>query len=74
MHQVYGFVLFFAGLVFIALSAYLLIEGHIFDFGGIVLVAGAALFGFLLCVTGYRMFQKDFRGWRAIAVSYRVFS
>ena len=61
--QVYGFVLFVAGLVSIAVSAYLLIGGRFFDFGGIVLVAGAALFGFLLCVTDYRMSQKDFGGW-----------
>lgn len=38
VHQVCGFVLFVAGVIFIALSGYLLINGRFFDFGGIVLV------------------------------------
>jgi hypothetical protein len=63
MHQVYGFVLFVTGLVFIALSAHRFIQGLFFDFGSIVLVVGAASFGFLLRVTGYRMSQNDFRRW-----------
>ncbi len=60
MHYVYGFVLFVAGLGLTALSGYMLINGSFFDLSGIVLLAVAALFGFLVCVTGYRMSQRDF--------------
>jgi hypothetical protein len=59
MHQVFGLVMFVAGVGFILLGAYQLYTG-LFT-GGLLgwqdklLVAGICLFGYMLAVTGYRM-------------------
>ncbi|MGA9350345.1 MAG: hypothetical protein WBW48_16295 [Anaerolineae bacterium] len=63
MHQVYGLVLFVAGVGFILLGAYQLYTGMFT--GGLLgwqdklLVAGICLFGYMLAVTGYRMSAGD---------------
>jgi hypothetical protein len=59
MHQVFGLVMFVAGVGFILLGAYQLYTG-LFT-GGLLgwqdklLVAAICLFGYMLAVTGYRM-------------------
>jgi hypothetical protein len=59
MHQVYGLVMFVAGVGFILLGAYLLgtglYAGGLLAWDDKLLVAGICLFGYMLAVTGYRM-------------------
>jgi len=55
MHRVYGFVLLVAGVGFVLLNAYLLYTRSLWSWEGILLVAGACIFGYLLAISGYRM-------------------
>lgn len=59
MHRVYGFVLLMAGIGFVLLNAYLLCTRSLWSWEGILLVAGACIFGYLLATAGYRMSRGD---------------
>jgi hypothetical protein len=59
MHRVYGFVLLVAGIGFVLLNAYLLYTRRLWSWEGLLLLAGACLFGYLLVVAGYRMLRGD---------------
>jgi len=55
LDQVYGLVMFLAGLGFILLGAYLLYIGGLLGWADMLIVAGVCLFGYMLTITGYRM-------------------
>jgi len=57
MHRIYGFVLLVAGLGFVLLNAFLLYARSLWSWKGLVLFAGAGLFGYLLAIAGYRMYK-----------------
>jgi hypothetical protein len=59
MHQVYGLVMFLAGVGFILLGAYLLYVGGLLGWEDMLIVAGICLFGYMLTITGYRMSRGD---------------
>ena len=59
MHLVYGLVLLVAGVGFVLLNAYLLYTRSLWSWEGILLVAGACIFGYLLAISGYRMSKGD---------------
>jgi hypothetical protein len=59
MHRVYGIALLVAGIGFVLLNAYLLYTRRLWSREGLLLLAGACLFGYLLVVAGYRMFRED---------------
>jgi len=59
MHRVYGVVLLVAGVGFVLLNAYLLYTRCLWSWEGILLVAGACIFGYLLAISGYRMSRGD---------------
>jgi hypothetical protein len=59
MHQVYGLVMFLAGIGFILLGAYLLYVGGLLGWEDMLIVAGICLFGYMLTLTGYRMSRGD---------------
>ena len=59
LNQVYGLVMFLAGLGFILLGAYLLYIGGLLGWEDMLIVAGICLFGYLLTITGYRMSRGD---------------
>ena len=59
MHRVYGFVLLIAGTGFVSLNAYLLYTRRLWSWEGILLIAGACIFGYLLAIAGYRMSRGD---------------
>ena len=57
MHRICGFVLLVAGLGFILLNTYLLYSRSLWNLKGYVLFAGAGAFGYLLVISGYRMYK-----------------
>lgn len=59
IHQVYGLVIFVAGVGFILLGAYLLYIGGLLGWEDMLIVAGMCLFGYMLAVAGYRMSRGD---------------
>ena len=59
LNQVYGLVMFLAGVGFILLGAYLLYVGSLLGWEDMLIVAGICLFGYLLTTTGYRMSRGD---------------
>ncbi len=59
IHQVYGLVLFLAGVGFILLGAYLLYIGGLLGWEDMLIVAGICLFGYMLAISGYRMSRGD---------------
>ena len=59
LDQVYGLVMFLAGLGFILLGAYLLYIGGLLGWEDMLIVAGICLFGYILTITGYRMSRGD---------------
>jgi len=59
MHRVYGLVLLVAGVGFVLLNAYLLYTRRSWGWEGILLFAGACIFGYLLAIAGYRMSRGD---------------
>ena len=59
MHRVYGLVLLVAGVGFVLLNAYLLYTHRLWSWEGILLVAGACIFGYLLAISGFRMSKGD---------------
>jgi len=59
MQQVYGLVMFLAGVGFILLGAYLLYIGGVLGWEDMLIVGGICLFGYMLAVTGYRMSRGD---------------
>jgi len=59
IQQVYGLVMFLAGVGFILLGAYLLYISGLLGWEDMLIVAGICLFGYMLAVTGYRMSRGD---------------
>lgn len=59
MHQVYGLVMFLAGVGFILLGAYLLYIGGVLGWEDMLIVGGICLFGYMLTISGYRMSRGD---------------
>ena len=59
MSQVYGLVIFLAGVGFILLGAYLLYVGGLLGWEDMLIVGGICLFGYMLTITGYRMSRGD---------------
>ncbi len=59
LNQVYGLVMFLAGVAFIALGAYLLYMVGILGWEDMVIIGGMCLFGYALTTTGYRMSRGD---------------
>lgn len=57
--QVYGLVMFLAGIGFILLGAYLLYVGGLLGWEDMLVVGGICLFGYMLTITGYRMSRGD---------------
>jgi len=52
IHQVYGLVMFLAGVGFILLGAYLLYIGGVLGWEDMLIIGGICLFGYALTVTG----------------------
>jgi hypothetical protein len=59
LHQIYGLVMFLAGVGFILLGAYLLYVGGLLGWEDMLIVAGICLLGYMLTITGYRMSRGD---------------
>jgi hypothetical protein len=59
LNQVYGLVMFLAGVGFILLGAYLLYIRGLLGWEDMLIVAGICLFGYMLSITGYRMSRGD---------------
>lgn len=59
LEQVYGLVMFLAGVGYILLGAYLLYIGGLLDWEDMLIIGGICLFGYTLTVTGYRMSRGD---------------
>jgi len=59
IHQVYGLVMFLAGVGFILLGAYLLYIGGVLGWEDMLIIGGICLFGYALTITGYRMSRGD---------------
>lgn len=59
VQQVYGLVIFLAGVGFILLGAYLLYISGVLSGEDMLIVAGICLFGYMLTITGYRMSRGD---------------
>jgi len=55
LNQVYGLVMFLAGIGFISLGAYLLYMIGILGWEDMAIIGGMCLFGYTLTTTGYRM-------------------
>jgi len=55
LNRIYGLVLFFVGIGFILLGAYLLYTGGLLKWENMLVVGGTCLFGYLLATAGYRM-------------------
>ena len=58
-NQVYGLVMFLAGIGFISLGAYLLYMVGLLGWEDMFIVGGICLFGYMLTITGYRMSRGD---------------
>ncbi len=58
-NQVYGLVMFLAGVGFILLGAYLLYIGGLLGWEDMLIIGGICLFGYMLTITGYRMSRGD---------------
>ncbi|MCK4450716.1 MAG: hypothetical protein KAX26_09005, partial [Anaerolineae bacterium] len=59
IQQIYGLVVFLTGIGYILMGAYLLYITGLLGWEGILLVAGACIFGYLLAISGYRMSRGD---------------
>lgn len=59
MHQLYGLVMFIAGVGFILLGAYLLYVSGVLGWEDMLVVGGICLFGYMLAISGYRMSRGD---------------
>ncbi|MBL7184260.1 MAG: hypothetical protein ISS50_07400 [Anaerolineae bacterium] len=58
-NQVYGLVMFLAGVGFILLGAYLLYIGGLLGWEDMLIIGGICLFGYMLTIIGYRMSRGD---------------
>jgi hypothetical protein len=59
LSQLYGFVMFLAGVGFILLGAYLLYVSSLLGWEEMLVVGGMCLFGYMLTISGYRMSRGD---------------
>jgi len=59
LNQVYGLVVFLAGIGFISLGAYLLYVVGILGWEDMLIIGGMCLFGYSLTTTGYRMSRGE---------------
>ena len=55
LNQVYGLVVFLAGIGFILMGAYLLFVVGISGWEDMLIIGGICLFGYMLTTTGYKM-------------------